>query len=254
MTASLKLSRDGRLLRARLNRPEKRNALNLDLCRGLLEAFSTAVNDPAIGAVLVEAEGDAFCAGMDLDEALASGGTGALDVHESLFTAGASIHKPIIAAVKGAALAGGTGLVANAHVVIAAQGATFGLTEIRIGLWPLVVYRAVASAVGERRALELSLTGRIFGTAEAVAWGLVHEVAPPFEFEDRALAIARTLAGSSAGAIRLGFEYVTRSRGMSAADAGRLALELRKQAFESDDFREGVNAFREKRKPRWPSL
>jgi enoyl-CoA hydratase/carnithine racemase len=254
MSASLTLSRQGRLLRARLNRPDKRNALNSELCLALVQAFSEAESDRAIGAILLEAEGAVFCAGMDLKEALQPGAGNRLEIHEQLFTIGTRLHKPIVAAVNGAALAGGTGLVANAHVVIAADDATFGLTEIRIGMWPFVVFRAVAAAVGERRAVELSLTGRVFGAADAFQFGLVHEVTTLAGLEDRALAVASALAEASPHAVRLGLHYVHKSRSLSFENSGALASQLRAEAFESADFREGVNAFLEKRKPEWPSI
>ncbi len=163
---------DGRLLRLTLNRPQKRNALNLELCRALVEALEGADRDPKIGAILLSANGPSFCAGMDLHE-IDHVDDGALSlVHEQLFTIGARLSKPLVAAVHGAALAGGTGLVANCHIVVASEDATFGLTEIRLGLWPFLVFRAVAAAIGERRATELSLTGRIFGAGEAQEIGL----------------------------------------------------------------------------------
>src|SRR5258708_25020830 len=96
----------------------------------------------------------------------------------------------IVAAVHGTALAGGTGLAANAHIVIASEDATFGLTEMRIGLWPFVIFRAVVDAVGERRAVELGITGRIVDAREALALGLVHQVTPGDELVAQAAEIA----------------------------------------------------------------
>ena len=177
MTDVLHSIREGRLLRLTLNRPDKRNALNAALCRALVTALEDAARDPAVGAILLTADGKAFCAGMDLAEIEPGADAEEINaVHEQLFTVGARLTKPLIAAVHGAALAGGTGLVANCHIVVAAPGATFGLTEIRLGLWPFLVYRAVAAALGDRRTMELSLTGRIFDAAEARQIGLVHEV------------------------------------------------------------------------------
>ena len=103
------------------------------------------------------------------------------------------ITKPVVCAVHGAALGPGVALVANAHVAVAAQGTSFGLTEIRNGVWP-VGFEAVRRAIGERRATELAISGRVFGSPEALQIGLVHEVAPAFEYDDRAEAIARHLA------------------------------------------------------------
>jgi enoyl-CoA hydratase/carnithine racemase len=115
---------------------------------------------------------------------------------------GRDIVKPIVAAVQGVALAGGMALVANAHVVVAAQGTSFGLTDIREGAFHASIGEAVAHAIGERRALELSLSGRVFSTPEALAIGLVHHVAPAFEFEDRALEISSAIANACPAAVR----------------------------------------------------
>jgi enoyl-CoA hydratase/carnithine racemase len=235
-----------------LDRPEKRNALNRDLCLQLVDAMESADRDASVGAILLAGSGKSFCAGMDLDEA-ALGVTETINAaHEQLFTVGARLRKPLIAAVEGAALGGGTGLVANCHIVIAAPDATFGLTEIRLGLWPFLVYRAVVAALGERRALELALTGRIFGVDEGREIGLVHEIAP--DPGKRALEVAETVAGFSPTAIQIGLGFVQEVRGEDWETAGQIARRDRNQVFASADLQEGLKAFREKRPPRWPSL
>jgi enoyl-CoA hydratase/carnithine racemase len=250
----LQIFRERRLLRITLNRPEKRNALNAALCRSFLDAVHQAERDDNIGAILIDAVGQVFCAGMDLEEAAQPDASEQTKIHEELFTLGARALKPIIAAVQGPALGGGLGLMLNAHVVVAAHGTSFGLTEIRVGMWPFVIYQAVVSAIGERRALELALTGRIFGTPEAQQWGMVHFVTPAFELEDRALEIADGIAESSADAIKAGMQFVREGRRLDPDQRIRLAAELRKGIFGSEDFAEGVKAFLEKRKPQWPSL
>src|SRR4030088_287855 len=127
---------------------------------------------------------------MDLDEMLTPAEAGLAEVHERLFTIGSRVTTPIIAAVQGAALAGGTGLAANAHIVVASADATFGLTEIRIGLWPFVIFRAVVAAVGERRAVELAITGRIIDAREAESFGLAHQILPAARADEIATEVA----------------------------------------------------------------
>ena len=145
----------------------------------------------------------------------------------------------------GAALGGGTGLVANAHIVVAAPAARFGLTEIRIGLWPVLIFRAVTLAIGERRATELSLTGRIFDAAEAVQYGLATEVAE--NAGERAAEIARLVAGHSAHAIGPGLEYIRAIRQTGWEAAGEMGRRLRDRLMSNEDFKSGVRGFLEKR-------
>lgn len=249
----LLVERKDRVLHLTLNRPDKRNALNAELCASIVKAIRSAQKHNEVGAILIEAAGRAFCAGMDLDEAVAMHDDEQADLHDDLFTIGAVSDKPIVLCVNGPALGGGLGLVAQGHVVVASQTAIFGLTEIRIGLWPLLVYRAVEAALGARRTLELSLRGRTFSTDEALAWGLVHHVYAPAEVSDRANAIASGLAKASPAAIACGMQYFHGSRDKSWNDAGELAKSLRRGLIDSDDFREGYRAFKEKREARWPS-
>ncbi len=252
MSDILDIARDGRVLRVALNRPEKRNALSAELCRELVNTLLDTVSDARTGAILLTANGSAFCAGMDLAE-LGDTSAEAIDLaQEQLFTVGSRLSRPVIAAVNGPALGGGTGLVANCHIVIAGPGASFGLTEMRLGLWPFLVYRAVTAALGERRALELSLTGRIFGAGEAREMVLVHEVAP--DPEARALEIARAISLSSPTAVQSGMVFANEVRGRDWRSAGDIARRTRNDVFQTDDFREGLRAFREKRQPEWPSL
>lgn len=249
MNGNLEVSREGRILRVTLNRPEKRNALSAALCEEIADAIEGAQEDTSVGSVLLDAKGDVFCAGMDLEEATGPDAAGCTAIHERLFTLGARAGKPIVASIQGPALGGGVGLICNAHVAVAAHGSSFGLTEIRIGMWPFMIYRSVAAALGERRMLQLSLMGSIFNVPEALQWGLIHESAPAFELDDRATAIAMHLAQNSAQATSAGLEFVRRTQGMDPVSAAPIALEMRRKAFASDDFKEGVLAFREKRRP-----
>jgi enoyl-CoA hydratase/carnithine racemase len=253
MTELLHSVRRERIQCLTLNRPDKRNALNAALCRALVDALEEADRDPGVGAILLAGNGKAFCAGMDLGEIESGADTAEINkLHERLFTIGARIIKPIVAAVHGAALAGGTGLAANCHIVVATADATFGLTEIRLGLWPFLIYRAVTAALGERRTLELSLTGRTFGAAEAREAALVHEIAG--DAPARALEIARSLTAFSPVAVQSGLRFVQKVRRCPPELAGDIAQEMRNQVFESPDFKEGIGSFREKRPPRWPSI
>lgn len=186
---SLRVEQDGRLCRIALAIPDKRNVLDLDACRALVHEIESALADHGTGAILLEADGAVFCAGAEPED-------------DKLFTLARRLTKPMVAAVQGVAISGGLALVANAHVVVAAQGTSFGLTTIREGKWNEAIFSAVATALGNRRALELTLTSRVFSTPEALAWGLVHQVAPAFELEDRATEIATALANANPDAVK----------------------------------------------------
>ena len=243
-----------RVLHLTLNRQGKRNALTGEMCMGIVHAIEEAQRRDDIGAILLSAAGSVFCAGMDLDEVSDSNATDLLEAHDRVFTIGATSLKPLVISVNGAALGGGLGLVAQGHVVIASELAVFGLPEIRIGLWPLVVYRAVESALGSRRTLELSLTGEFVRPPQALDWGLVHQSCPSAEIAERGKVIARELAKASPQALTTGMRYFHESRGKSWKEAGELAGKLRTELMASGDFKEGVAAFKEKREPRWPSM
>jgi enoyl-CoA hydratase/carnithine racemase len=243
---------EGRVLRITLNRPEKRNALNIALCHELVNAIDHANEDHGVGAIVLNGNGPVFCAGMDLKEAGVADQVELARIHERLFTTIQRICTPLIGAVHGAALAGGTGLAANAHILFAKPDTRFGLTEIRLALWPVMIFRAVQHAIGERRTVELSLTGREFSAAEALYYGLVTDVV-----EDpltRAMETARQIAGFSPIAVGIGLDYVHQVRGRDWDHAGRIGRELRDRLINSSDFKEGTAAFLEKREPVWPSL
>jgi enoyl-CoA hydratase/carnithine racemase len=252
MSDILEISQHGRVLRLALNRPEQRNALSSDLCRELVDAINRANRDMRIGAIVLTGNGESFSAGMDLKELGNISIETINNVHEQLFTINMRLSTPIVAAINGYAMGGGAGLVANCHIAVASEQAKFGLTEIKLGLWPFLVYHAVEMAVGERRAIELALTGRTFDAKEAQQLGLVHEIA--LDSNQRAMEIAEGLASSSPTAIHSGLDFVQEVRGKEWGSVSMIAGRIRDELFASADFQEGVRAFREKRQPKWPSL
>jgi enoyl-CoA hydratase/carnithine racemase len=251
MSNLIELSTQNRVQRIALNRPDKHNALSSELCRELVDAINRANRDPRIGAIVLTGNGESFSAGMDLKELGVVSVDTINNVHEQLFTLTMRLGTPLVAAVNGAAFGGGAGLVANCHIAVAGENAKFGLTEIRLGLWPFLVFRAVHAAVGERRAVELALTGRYFDVKEAREMGLVHEIAA--DPNARAMEIAEGLANSSPTALRSGLDFVHEVRNKDWETAGTIAHRIRDELFRSADFQEGIRAFREKRPPRWPS-
>jgi enoyl-CoA hydratase/carnithine racemase len=189
---TLRVEQNGRVRRLTLARPEKRNVLDRELADSLLSELAEAEADPGTGAILLDADGEVFCGGLDTTS----------DIPGEIFRFGLRVRKPVIAAVKGVAISAGVALVANAQVAVACQGSTFGLTDIRDGCVHSGLLEAAAVAMGLRRTMELALTGRIFSTQEALSWGLIHAVAPAIEFEDRAYGVAAIIADADPESVR----------------------------------------------------
>jgi enoyl-CoA hydratase/carnithine racemase len=242
MNEIVETKQEGRVLRAWLNRPGQQNTLTTELCLELVSVLDRAQKDRGVGSILLAARGDSFCAGMALNE-LAKGDVERVSrVQETLFTIGTRLTKPLIGAVQGAALASGTGVVANCHLAIAAENATFGLTGIRLGLWPFVIFHAVSAAVGERRALAMTITGEVLSAAEALRIGLVHQVVPIGEVEQVAFEMAQTVANYSSNAMSSGLGFVHGVQGQTwkaAAGVGRL---VRDQFLKSTEFQADLAA------------
>jgi len=152
----------------------------------LLDALRAANEDSNVRVILLESAGQRFCGAMP-------------DAPEALFLE--KFSKPVVAAVQGPALAEGVALLACSDIVVAAQGVSFALTEVREGRAPIGM-AAIVRAIGVRRARELALTGRVFTAPEALQYGLVHHLAPAFEFDERADAIASQLAATPGDCIR----------------------------------------------------
>lgn len=242
---------EGRVLRLTLNRPERQNALDLDFALELLRHFAKAEEDWNVGAILLDAQGPYFSRGLDLNTVCKGD---FLQVLERLCTLSSHTTRPIVAAIQGPCLDAAVGLIAGAHYAIAAQGVQFGLTEIRYGSWPFAAYPTIARAIGDRRALALAATGRVFSAQEALQFGLVHELAPAFELDDRATATAAHLASSSQDAMRRGIEFAHEQEEMTIDQATRFGGDLLSECCRTPDFQEGVKAMREGRQPEWPSL
>jgi enoyl-CoA hydratase/carnithine racemase len=181
---------------------------------------------------------------MDLTEALETNPDEMLVLHQELFSMGARLRKPMVSAVQGTAVAGGLGLALNAHIVVASSGARFGLTEVRVGMWPYVIMPVVAAAAGLRKATELALTARIVHADEACHMGIVDVVVEPDALNEQAERIALDLAERSATVIERGLSFMQQIVGLDPASVAELAGKFRREAHASADFREGVQAFR----------
>ncbi len=255
---TLQFTAEGELATITLNRPEKRNAISPEMIADLLAVLDEAERSPA-RAVILTGAGNAFCAGMDL-EALRNLAAQTQEQHVAdakrmgqMFYRVYTFPKPLIAAVNGPAIAGGTGLATLADFTLAVREAKFGYTEARIGFLPAVVSVFLLRQAGEKVTRELLLTGRIFDAEEAHRLGLVTEIVPAEKLMDRARELGRTLAALSPTSLTLTKKLILQ---WNAAEIERdLEIAIRESAEirRTADFREGLSAFLEKRAPRWHS-
>lgn len=237
-----------------LNRPERRNAVGPDALRQLLELFDRAKRDDAVHAVVLTGAGDkAFSAGANLTDM----STDASEVmrHEErglfvdLFLAMQRLGKPIVGCINGHALAGGLGLALSCDLLVAADTAEFGTPEIRVGLWPMMIMSVVIRNIGRKRAMELFLSGERIDAQTARQWGMINRVVPASDVRREASEWARELTRWSPLIMRLGRDAFYDIDGLDfEASLRHLHSELTIIGL-SDDFREGVTAFLQKREP-----
>ena len=255
--ANVRTQTEGGVLTLCIDREERRNALDRATLDELEAALARAGADAGVRVVVLRGAGErAFCAGADLAE---------LEGHASIEDSRrhfdgvarviAAMHRlavPVLARVQGYALAGGCGLAVAADFTVAAESAVFGLPEIGIGLLPMIVSAPIYRATGSRKAvLDLVLTGRRVGAEEALRLGLVTRVVPDDRLDAELARLAETLAGLSPSALRLGKEAVYAMAEMEYGAALRYLREIVVLASRSEDAREGIRAFFEKREPVW---
>jgi len=240
-----------------LNRPEVRNALSRELRGALAEALAEAADDEATRAVVLTGAGDAFCAGLDLRElestvdASAEADRADSRAFADLLLQLATLPKPVVAAVNGPAVAGGAGLVTACDVAVMAEGARIGYTEARIGFVAALVSVFLLRQVGEKHARDLLLGARLVGAAEAASMGLVNEICADGAALDAAVERARRLAANAPSSLAMTKALLASVPSLSLEDGLRHAVEVNALARQTDDLREGVRAFLEKREPRW---
>jgi methylglutaconyl-CoA hydratase len=247
---------DGLFRTITLNRPERRNAMTPAMQTELIAALEEARAGDCRVVVLAGA-GESFCSGLDLAVLQAAKEKSAAEHREDamriakLFRTLYEFPKPTIAAVQGAAVAGGTGLATICDFTLAVAGAKFGYTEARIGFVPAVVSAYLSLQMGDKPARDLLLTGRLFDAAEGYRLGLVNEVVSTEALGARVKALAERLVANSPASLSATKKLLAAQNKGCLDAAIELAMEANAAARETADFREGVAAFLEKRKPEW---
>jgi enoyl-CoA hydratase len=256
-TSHLLVERDGHVVTVTMNRPEARNALDLEMLAGLADAWVAIDADPDVRVAILTGAGGHFCSGSDLkqmhkppDDEWAARYAADPDLHWKAFLRHYRLKKPLVAAVEGYAIAGGTEILQATDIRVAGRSAKFGVSEVRWGLFPLG-----GSTVRLRRqipyahAMDILLTGRHVGAEEALQIGLISRIVDDGQALAEARRIADQIAANGPFAVQSIKKSVQDTEGLPEAEALKIELELGWKVFNSEDAKEGPRAFAEKRKP-----
>jgi methylglutaconyl-CoA hydratase len=253
---TIQLAYDGAVATITLNRPEKRNAVSFQLVAELTTALDEIEHSSA-QVLILTGSGKAFCAGMDLEELKSLlGKTHDENVKDSSLMAAMfrrlyEFPLPTIAAVNGAAIAGGTGFATMCDFTLSVPDAKFGYTEVKIGFVPAIVSSILVWQVGHKIARDLLLTGRLFDAAEAHGYGLVNEIVAPEALMPRARELAAQILENSPSSVRATKKLINGFISTQLDQQITSAIEDNARIRTTADFREGLAAFLEKRKPVW---
>jgi methylglutaconyl-CoA hydratase len=253
---TLQLAVTGEIATITLNRPEKRNAISPEMIVEILAAFDEVESSPA-RVLIITGAGKAFCSGMDLEALKALAKQSPTEQREDadrltkLFRRIWNFPKPTIAAVNGHAIAGGCGLATLCDFTLAVPEAKFGYPEVRIGFLPAVVSIFLIRQIGEKQARNLLLTGKTIDAAEAHRMGLISEIVAAEELIKSAQELAATLIASSPTSLRITKKLLCDFAAPETNRELELAAMESAQIRSTEDFREGLSSFLEKRTPRW---
>ena len=231
--------------------PDRKNPLGPQMINELLWALDDAKDDDSVRCVILTGAGGNFSAGGDLKQMGGKDGLAAKGDFVDLLLRFTKLGKPTIARIEGYALGGGLGLIASCDLAVASDVATFGLPEIKRGLFPMMIMAVLARVVPRRRLLTMMLLGERFPSSDALDWGLLSHVVPGDELDPRVTHLAKKLAGQSPTAMRMGLAAFYRQSDLAYAEA---LPTLRADLFDllkTEDGREGLAAFLEKREPKW---
>ena len=235
-----------------LNRPQNRNALSAVLVTELFEHIAAANADDAARAIVITGAGPAFCAGADLKNPPGQAAPGGMAVpYPDVLTAILESRKPVIAAVNGAAFAGGLGLVGAADIVVCAENAPCSFSEVRIGVIPAVISVVCLRKLGTHHGMKLFLTGERFSGARAVQLGLAHKAVPAERLIEAVQEEIDMIALGGPNAVVECKKLVRRVSELSVAEGFRETTEWSARLFNGEEAAEGMAAFREKRRPAW---
>lgn len=243
---TLLIEQSGAIARVTLNRPAKRNSLDQELIAGITQAFTALGEDNSVSVIVLTGAGEHFCSGLYLNylqDISAFGHAENLKDSENFLNLLLSIYrcpKPVIARVEGYALAGGCGIASACDLVIAADSATFGYTEVRFGFVPALVSAFLIKRVGESHAKDLLLTARFINATEAQSIGLVNKVVKPTELDSAVGAYAEMLENNTASSLARTKSMFEKIGNLSLKDALEYARDLNAETRQTEDFKKGL--------------
>lgn len=255
--STVRVEREGSVARVTLSRPKVRNAFDEVLIEELTRVFLSFTDDPETRVVVLAGEGPVFCAGADVEWMRRAGSWSKIENEadaERMARMLRSIDdcpRPVVALVRGAAIGGGVGLVAACDVAVAAEDAVFSLSEVKLGILPAVISPYVLRAIGPREARRWFLTGERFGAAEARRIRLVHEVAAAAEVAAAGERLVSALLTSAPEAVAIAKRVIAEVAGKSPEEAMPLTVRTIAERRASEEAKEGLTAFLEKRPPAW---
>ena len=249
----LLISQEGRVGTVQLNRPDVLNALSPDLMIELVDALEAFDSDNQVGCIVLTGGPKVFAAGADIKRMANASAIDMLTLDQlARWDRIRKLHKPVVAAINGYALGGGCELAMMCDMIIAGENAKFGQPEINIGVIPGAGgTQRLTRAVGKAKAMELILTGRLFDAQEALSMGLINTVTPPELTLETAQQLAQTIAEKPAIAVRLGKEAILKAFDTTMEGGLDFERKLFYLLFASEDQKEGMHAFMEKRSPDW---
>ncbi|HVU03793.1 MAG TPA: enoyl-CoA hydratase-related protein [Polyangiaceae bacterium] len=237
-----------------LNRPERRNAIGPTMMNELLYALEDATADESVRSIVLTGAGKTFCAGGDFAEMAGGGGQSALPPKggfEDLLLAIVHATKPIIARVNGHAMGGGLGLVAACTFAVASRDAKLGTPEVEVGLFPFMIYAVLERVMPRRRLVEMMLFGEKLTADEAVGLGLLSIAVPAEDLDGVVAGYAKQIASKSPSTLRLGLEALRDVDELRMREKLPILAERLARCLGTEDAREGLMAFLEKRQPKW---
>jgi len=251
MTDLVLVERDGALATITFNNPDKRNVLSFAMLDAISDALSGVEADPAARVVVMTHTGPVFCAGMDLKEAAERGLEATSGLIVKVLRQISALPKPVVVRLAGPVRAGGLGIVGAADVVIAADDITFAFTEARIGVAPAIISLTVLPRMTPRQAHRWCLSGETFDAGEAAAAGLISRAVPAAELDAAVTAVTTELLLASPQGLAETKKLLGRQILALLDEQGEQVCKLSANLFASEEAKEGMTAFLEKRKPRW---